>query len=93
MRSARFASRPARRTAGGGIRLAVRHGAGSAAGFGVFFVFVGAASEAGLPWALPVSRLRAVVAIVGVALARRCRCRVARCRDARCRVARCRVAR
>jgi len=60
-----------RRAAGGGTGVAVLHGAVSAAGFGAFFVFMDAASEAGLPWALLVSRLTAVVAIVGVALALR----------------------
>lgn len=57
-----------RRSAGGGTAVAVLHGAVSAAGFGAFFVFMDAASEAGLPWALLVSRLTAVVAIVAVVL-------------------------
>ncbi|OLT00786.1 hypothetical protein BJF90_34040 [Pseudonocardia sp. CNS-004] len=57
-----------RRSAGGGTGVAVLHGAVSAAGFGAFFVFMDAASEAGLPWALLVSRLTAVVAIAAVVL-------------------------
>jgi drug/metabolite transporter (DMT)-like permease len=67
-----------RRSAGGGAGVAVLHGAVSAAGFGAFFVFMDAASEAGLPWALLVSRLTAVVAIVGVAFALRVRVAVPR---------------
>jgi drug/metabolite transporter (DMT)-like permease len=62
-----------RRSAGGGTAAAVVHGALSAAGFGAFFVFMDAAGEAGVPWALLVSRLTAVVAIVGVALLLRVR--------------------
>jgi drug/metabolite transporter (DMT)-like permease len=67
-----------RRSSGGGAGRAVAHGALSAAGFGAFFVFMDAAGEGGVPWALLVSRLTAVAAILAVALALRVRVGVPR---------------
>jgi uncharacterized membrane protein len=67
-----------RRASGGGHRAAVGHGLLSAAGFGAFFVFMDAAGEGGVPWALLVSRMTAVAAILGVALLVRARIAVPR---------------
>ena len=57
-----------RRSADGGAAAAVGYGALSAGGFGAFFVFMDAAGEGGVPWALLMSRLTAVALIIGVAL-------------------------
>lgn len=67
-----------RRSADGGAAAAVGYGALSAAGFGAFYVFMDAAGEGGVPWALLVSRLMAVAVILGVALALRVRVAVPR---------------
>lgn len=62
-----------RRASGGGVASGVAHGALSAAGFGAFFVFMDAAGDGGVPWALLVSRSTAVILIVGVAVIARAR--------------------
>lgn len=67
-----------RRAADSGAAAGIGYGALSAAGFGAFYVFMDAAGEGGVPWALLVSRLAAVTAIVGVALALRVRVTVPR---------------
>lgn len=66
------------RRASGGAASGVAHGVLSAAGFGAFFVFMDAAGDGGVPWALLVSRMTAVTLILGVALIARARVRVAR---------------
>ncbi|WP_405090126.1 EamA family transporter [Micromonospora sp. NBC_01392] len=58
-----------RGSTGGGTAAAVAHGAVAAAGFGAFFVFMDFAGAGGIPWALVVSRLTAVIGILGFVLA------------------------